>query len=728
MKPFIAHIVSNLRLTMRERTVFFFNYAFPLFFFFMFATLGKAKETNSIAAVLTSVLTIGLLGNGFFGGGLRAISERENGILRRYKVAPPGALPILVSGLVVGVLQYLPVVILMLALSIVQYGMAWPANWLSFFAFVIIANFAMRSMGGIIAAVANSMAESQIIIQCLYFPMMLLSGATVPISILPEWAQNLVQFIPSTHMVSGLQGILLKHESLLDNWKSVAALLVTTLACTLISLKVFRWEKGEKMPPRAKTWVLAVLAPFFVIGAWNLQSKENLNKTKILDRELARKQTILIKNARIFTSTGTVIEGGSVLIKNGKIAQIITGTAPEGKTLNALEIEAAGKTLLPGLIDAHIHLGAPGGIYEDAGKYQDLKLTEQRLKAYLYSGITSVKSTGDWVDTMLDLRKRERSGEILTSELYAVGPLFSAAGGHPTQMLKYLPQNMQALGESQFVRLPKSEAEARQMVRELKAKGVDGIKAVLESGTEKSPMARLDLKILRAICAEAKAQGLKTVVHTSKGIDVQDAFEAGADGVEHGSSNDTLPDDLLKKMAASGFFYDPTLSVFDSLRMIGDQDFARLDDSLLQQAVPLDLLKSTRKLITRQAANQEYAIDMNRVKANLKRVFDAGVRLVTGTDAGNPLVFHGPTIQYELELWVAAGIPAEQALIAATRTSAELLGQGSRIGTIEVGKDANLLLVDGDPVKDIKSLSRISAVLLKGERISRNSLLKDEDE
>ncbi|MCX6609472.1 MAG: amidohydrolase family protein, partial [Acidobacteria bacterium] len=160
----------------------------------------------------------------------------------------------------------------------------------------------------------------------------------------------------------------------------------------------------------------------------------------------------------------------------------------------------------------------------------------------------------------------------------------------------------------------------------------------------------------------------------------------------------------------------------------GDQDITLLDDSLLQQAVPLDLLKSTRKLMTRKAANLEYAIDMNRVKANLKRVYDAGVRLVTGTDAGNPLVFHGPTIQQELELWVAAGIPADRALIAATRTSAELLGQGSRIGTIEIGKDANLLLVDGDPVKDVKSLSRISAVLLKGERISRNSLLKDENE
>ena len=727
MKPFIAHIVSNLKLTLRERTVFFFNYAFPLGFFFLFATLNRAKETNTISAVLTSVLTIGLLGNGFFGGGLRAISERENGILRRFKVAPPGALPILVSGLIVGVLQYLPVVLIMLVVSMLQYGMAWPANWLSFLGFVVIANLAMRSMGGIIAAVANTMAESQIIIQCLYFPMMLLSGATVPISILPEWAQGLVQFIPSTHMVSGLQGILLKQESLLDNWKSVVALLVTVFACTLISLKIFRWEKGEKLPARAKAWVLAVLLPFFVIGAWNLQSKENLIKTKTLDRELARKQTVLIKNARIFVGNGEVIDSGSVLVKDGRIARIIPGAAPEGKTLNALEIEAAGKTLLPGLIDAHVHLGAPGGIYEDASKYSDQKLPEKRLKSYLFSGITSVKSTGDWVDSVISLRNKQRSGEILASEFYVVGPLFTAAGGHPTQMLQYMPQNMRAVGESQFVRLPKTEADARQMVRDLKEKGVDGIKAVLESGTPQSPLPRLDLKLLRAICAEAKALGLKTVVHTSKAVDVQDAFEAGADGVEHGSPADRLSDELLQKMAAAGFFYDPTLSVFEGLRMVMEKDFTRLDDSLLQQAVPLDLIQSTKKLMNPKNVNGEYAIDMNVVKANLKRAYDAGVRLVTGTDAGNPMTFHGPTIQQELDLWVSAGIPAKQALMAATRNSAALLGEDKRIGTIELGKDANLLLVDGDPLKDIKSLSRISLVMLRGEHVGRGALLKDDD-
>jgi len=727
MKPFLAHIISNLRLTLRERTVFFFNYGFPLGFFFLFATLGKAKENNTIAATLTSVLTIGLLSNGFFGGGLRAVSERENGILRRFKVAPPGALPILISGLVVGVLQYLPVVLLMLAISVAQYGMAWPANWLSFFAFVVVAILAMRSIGSIIAAVANSMAESQIIIQCLYFPMMLLSGATVPISILPEWAQELVQFIPATHLVSGLQGILLRQESLIDNWKPVLALLVTSVACTMISLKVFRWEKGEKLPPRAKVWVLAVLAPFFVIGAWNLQSKENLLKTKMLDRELARRQNVLIQNARIITGTGEVIESGAILIREGKIEKIYVGKAPEAKKLNAFEVEAAGKTVIPGLIDAHVHLGAPGGFYDDPKKYQDQKLTEKRLKAYLFSGVTTVKSTGDWVDSVLALRDKQARGEMLAAELYAVGPLLTAPGGHPTQALQYLPPNMKAMGEAQFVRIPKDEADARQMVRDLKQKGVDGIKAVLESGTEKSPMKRLDEKILAAICAEARLAGLKTVVHTTRAADVKSALDAGADGVEHGSPSEPLPDPLLTAMASKGLYYDPTLSVYEAERMIADRDFSRLDDSLLQQAVPRDLLQSTLKTLKGWQSASEYRVDMKIVKANFKRVFDAGVKVVSGSDAGNPLVFHGPTMQQELELYVAAGVSAKDAIAASTRNAAGLLGQSRRIGTIEVGKDANIVVIDGDPLRDIKSLSRISLVYLRGERVGRAGLLKDEE-
>jgi imidazolonepropionase-like amidohydrolase len=99
--------------------------------------------------------------------------------------------------------------------------------------------------------------------------------------------------------------------------------------------------------------------------------------------------------------------------------------------------------------------------------------------------------------------------------------------------------------------------------------------------------------------------------------------------------------------------------------------------------------------------------------------------LVTGTDAGNFLVLHGPTVQHEVELWVMAGIPIEVALQAATLNAAKLLRVDSRFGTVEKGKEATLLIVDGNPLQDVKALSGVSAVFLKGERVNRTTLLQD---
>jgi imidazolonepropionase-like amidohydrolase len=107
---------------------------------------------------------------------------------------------------------------------------------------------------------------------------------------------------------------------------------------------------------------------------------------------------------------------------------------------------------------------------------------------------------------------------------------------------------------------------------------------------------------------------------------------------------------------------------------------------------------------------------------NLLRAWRAGVTLVTGSDAGNPLVIHGPTVQQELALWVQAGVPATVALQAATHNAARLLRAENRIGSIETGHEANLLLVDGDPVSDISATERISLVVYKGERIRRANL------
>ena len=105
-----------------------------------------------------------------------------------------------------------------------------------------------------------------------------------------------------------------------------------------------------------------------------------------------------------------------------------------------------------------------------------------------------------------------------------------------------------------------------------------------------------------------------------------------------------------------------------------------------------------------------------------RKFLRAGVTLVTGSDAGNPLVIHGPTVQQELALWVQAGIPPSVALTAATHNAARLLRVDNRIGSIEVGHEANLLLVDGDPLSDISATERISLVVYKGERVRRPGL------
>ena len=347
MHGYITHIRMSLRLTLRDRSVIFFSYLFPLIFFFIFGQLSKANQGGQGVQVINMVLTIGVLGNGFFGAGMRAVMDREQGILRRFKVAPISPGPILASSLVSGLVLYLPLLFLVLTLANRVYGVPWPAQMGSLVLFVSIGVVAFRALGGMIAAVANSMQESQIIIQLLYFPMMFLGGGTFPITFLPDWAQTIAQFLPSTYLSLGLSSILRGGETIADHLPSVGGLLLTLVVATFLGIKLFRWEKDEKMKPAAKLWLLAVLTPFFVMGVWQSQTKTNIAKAKIQNRLTRRDQSWLIKDVRVFVGDGSVLDRASVLIRKGKVEQIFPGDAPDAKTLKAEELEGAGKTLLP---------------------------------------------------------------------------------------------------------------------------------------------------------------------------------------------------------------------------------------------------------------------------------------------------------------------------------------------------------------------------------------------
>src|ERR1039458_5227328 len=190
MRIYLALFKSNMRLTLRDRGVLFFNYLFPLIFFFAFVEMFHVGVGVGIAYFVSTVLVMGILGNGLWGAGMRSVQEREANILRRFKVTPISPLPILVAAMLSGWLLFLPVLVLLVGLAHFLYAMPLPQNWMSLFLMATLGVCSMRAIGLILAAVTNTMQEATIAIQSVYMPMLFLSGATVPSAMLPHWVQT----------------------------------------------------------------------------------------------------------------------------------------------------------------------------------------------------------------------------------------------------------------------------------------------------------------------------------------------------------------------------------------------------------------------------------------------------------------------------------------------------------------------------------------------------------
>jgi ABC-type multidrug transport system permease subunit len=248
--------------------VIFFNYLFPLIFFFGFAMFMGRSAPGAMVYVVTMSLTFGVLGSGFFGAGIRAIQERELNILRRYKVTPITPAPLLVGSMVTGWIIFLPYVVLLLLMAHFLYQMPLPAHMIQLLVFISVGLIAFRSLGLVIASVANTMQEGTILVQLCYFPMLLLGGATFPESEFRGVMKIVHNFVPATYLVRGMNSMMREGLGLRENLTSLMALILATVVGALVSMKLFRWEKEEKIRGRAKLWVLVVLLPFIVLGAW----------------------------------------------------------------------------------------------------------------------------------------------------------------------------------------------------------------------------------------------------------------------------------------------------------------------------------------------------------------------------------------------------------------------------------------------------------------------------
>ncbi len=738
MKGYLTHIRMNLRLMMRNRMALIFSVLFPLLFFFGIGSFGNVRGPAS-QQIVAMVLMLGAVGSGLFGVGIRATMDREQNILRRFKVAPISPGPILVSAMVSSICLYLPIAAGIVILAHFLYGMPLPTAPISLALLLICGLMAFAAIGSIVASVANSMQESQLLIQLFYFPSIFLGGV-VPLTVFPDWLQVAANFFPTPYFSTALQPILAGRETILDNLPNVGILLATAIVAGFISVKLFRWEKEEKIKPKQKLWVLAVLAPIFIMGAWQMQSRSNVTKAAVLEREAARSRIWLIRDARLILGNGQIIERGSVLLRGGKIAQVWNGALREGDVPNdATSINAAGMTLMPGLIDAHVHLSSTGLFGNepsepiDTSNLNPAEMLAGSLPGYLYSGVTAVKSLGDPLDAVLQLRDEINGAERLGAEIFAVGPMFTTEGGHGTETLEYIPELYRDRVIPQLLRMPASPAEAREQVNELAARHVDGIKAILESGGDTGSGStrynRMDTAILNAIVAAAHENNLPVVVHTGDAMDVADSLAAQADGVEHGSTRDLLSVDLLAAIQQAGMAYDPTLAVVESVGEFVAGTSGPLDRVLVGQVTRQAQLDAARQAMESPAVAQvreaygAVPFDLAIAEQNLQAAYAAGVPLTLGTDSGNPLLVHGPAIHRELQLWVEAGIPPQAAIEAATYGNARLLGAEDRIGQIQEGHEASLLLVEGNPLEDITATERIFSVFFKGELVDRRDLI-----
>ena len=730
MKGYLALIKIDLKLALRNKSVLFFSYLFPLGFFIVFAELMDAKQGGMISYVVSMVMVLGILGNGLFGAGMRAVQERENNILRRYKVAPITPTPILVASMVTGWAVYLPAVLMILSIAHFYYGMPMPVRILSLFAIASIGIMTFRSIGMILASVVNSMQESNILIQLLYMPMLFLSGATFPISSLPQWAQVFSQFLPASYLVTGFQGIFLRNETIFQNVVPVLALLTTLCLATFVSSQLFRWEKEEKIRPAAKLWVLAILAPFVLLGIYQIYSQDHLRKSQVLWRDVQRSENLLINGARIFVGNGKVIPSGAVLVQNGKILRVSEGPMPDSKSIHAEVIEASGKTLLPGLIDARVHLSRSGDASSVSVRPAGDANMVRELAAYLYCGITGVRSEGDGLNATLDLRNRISNGELLAAELYVFGPTFIAKDGYGSQFLGKLTGPIKTITEKQLFRTPQTTEEVAQQIQDLQESGVSGIEASVVRMSDGVSFPVLAPQILSAIASEARKQKMPVLIQVSDNNGIAEALSAGASAIEMQPSEE-ISEENLDRLAQQKIFYIPAIHSLDAIwNIVSGNGSKLLERALMQEVGSRELLeKLTRQLELKNvsASQSELATlrsALEQSKSDLRKAAQSGVILVAGSNAGTAFVLHGPTIQREMQIWVLAGIPAAMALQAATHNAASFLGAGNRVGLIQNGYDANLLLVDGDPLQDITATERISLVVYQGEVVNRGELQK----
>lgn len=267
MRTILTLAAMRIRIAMRNKAFLFFSLVMPMTFFFLFGSVFGRDNPEKVAYLMGPVLSLTVMGT-FWGLSMQLVTWREQGILRRFRLAPIAPNSMIASSVLANFALILPTIILQLILARLVYHVTSFGNLVSLFALVVMGIASFGALGLIVASVTNTMQETQIINQLLWFAFIFLSGATFPLAMLPRIVQRIGLFLPATYLVSGLQRAMLYRQNIFSLGVELVSLAAWGALAFMISSLLFRWEPEAKLPRNAKLWAVSTILPFILLGIW----------------------------------------------------------------------------------------------------------------------------------------------------------------------------------------------------------------------------------------------------------------------------------------------------------------------------------------------------------------------------------------------------------------------------------------------------------------------------
>jgi len=417
--------------------------------------------------------------------------------------------------------------------------------------------------------------------------------------------------------------------------------------------------------------------------------------------------SFVLSDVRLIDGTGRLaVEHASVVVQNGKIVRAGTGGGITGTRV----IRASGKTVIPGLINGHGHVGLVKGTAVSPANYTGVNIMHQ-LVQYENYGVTTVISLGMNKDLLYKIRSDQEKGNEPGATVLTAGRGIGVPNGVPPVKV----------GADQVYR-PRTPEEARAAVREMATRAPDLIKLWVDDNLGKLPRPNMDVEA--AAIDEAHKLNLRVAAHVYYQADAKKLLQDGIDILAHSVRDGVLDADTISLIKSKKVYYIPTLQLEESFYGFAERPewvkspfFQFVSNQPLKAAVGSD---SYRTSVSKDPATETHKKALEIAKQNVRKLRDATALLAFGTDSGaNPYRVPGFAEHRELQLLVDAGLTPLDAIHCATQATAAMLHIDEKTGTIQPGKQADLIVLDGDPSQDIANTEKIEMVFHNGRQVKR---------